>query len=1351
MSVKKLVLILFLFCLAVNSWSEDNHYFFQQISPEYGFTHDAIKTITEDKNGFIWFGSDDGVFYYNTLEIKKIELLRNDSTYISYPRIVKIYKDDKEKLWVCAWSGLFEYNSVLNCFVQKKLYTPELEPIHNNRLDNIIQVESDKYIIIKQGAYFLYNLGDTITKALYKQGVLSGQDITYIAKDKANIIFGTNQGKVYISRNNYTNPELFYDSNKGLISSVCRDGNKYFIGFIEDGIDVINLFGVKINEYNEEQAEQNHQIGNRVRQILKRENGEIWIGAYKGLYILHKDKISHFDFRSNIGLPQSSIYELQKAKNGGIWVGTWGGGIAYFQDFNYHFIYVDPIATDGSKFQNSVTSFAEDNEGDIWIGSERKGMNLYKIKLDEIEKNTTPVHNFNYGISTVRTLLHLNNDKLLIGTFEEGLIYFDPRTEKIESAFKDINNNMTSVCNKSELWIGGFGFRKIDISNGEVQDLRQILLRINKKIKEIRFLYFDSAQNLWICTNAGLYVKFTNTDEFKYCNTTLEGESGYTSIYTCLEDVEGRIWLGTRGKGILIYQPDIDSASKIVINDQISKANIYSLIRDDNDALWFSSNYGIFRFINEYKEVDQFTEYDGLSGRQFNPNAAFLCSNGNLLFGAPNGFSVINPQIIKQNIKRPEVFLAKLLINNEPLSKENVVQCNSCDIAQLNNLTLNPLQTLNIEVISNNFIKSEKNRFRYRLLNYEDNWHEVPQGTEIIYTKIPPGKYILEAYGSNNDKLWSSSPYRLEITVKYLVWMRWYFVLLYIIIFSTIVLIVLKYSRLKNELKTDIEKERFRNQANELIGAERIKFFLNISNEIRTPLSLILSPIQMLLSRFKYDRKTKELLLVIDRNAKRLAKLTNQTLDYRLLEVGKLEPIFEPIEIIELATNTYLYFEQQIAEKQINFSFTSNFKKLEILADTDMVEKIIFNLLSNAVNFTPAKGSISLSIEKNTLNSASYNDIVFVGNKYFSDSIEVKITDTGKGLNPSEINKIFDRFSTGTDKKQSGTGIGLHLCQEYARLNNGNIMVNSKERIGSTFILNLPLKHEKYEKNKKKNRQIIAQRNTKVDEKLNMYFENDSPDLDKRATVLIVENNNEYRQYLKVFLSKYYNAITANKVELAEEIILNLQPDIIITELEFSETDGLEFIQKINNQEISKNIPIIVLTALTESKYHLESISSGANSHFTKPIDSNLLLAKIRSIIRTEQSDKEKKSIPITNRLGSAIEPETFIAIAENIIKENFQNINFSTKELANQLNISESTLFRKIKKQTNLSCTEFMREVKLRDAVNLLNNSSLNIDEIALSAGFNSTSYFVRSFKKKYEKTPRAYRQFRANSRFSS
>lgn len=1323
----------------------DKKYFFEQISPDYGFVHDGIRTITEDSNGFLWYGSSSGVYYYNNSETRHIILQHLDSSIAKSPVIYKLKIDDQEQIWACTNDGLYRYERDEDIFKEMNLYTPDLSSLNKERLQNIVQIDNNNYILHTLGNIYLFNKSDSLLKTIDYENEINNQYITFITKYETGLYIGTGSGRLYQKKKNKNTLNLIYESKKISITALCEDGNKFYVGFRKQGVEVINRYGKIIEEFSTKETGRNKLSGNLIRDIIKTNNGEIWIGAYSGLTILSKDGKNHYDYQSNVGLPNSSIYTLHKGKGGGIWIGTWAGGIAYYKDYNYHFTHVTPISEGGIKFENIITSFTEGKDETIWIGSERKGISLLKTNLKDIDKYKTPTFDFNYQINNVRTLRHLNNNHLAIGTFNEGLLIYNTNTSQIEKKFPEIQNNMTTAHDNNELWVGGFGLHKINLETDEVIDLASSLREINNKVSEIRFLFFDSAHSLWFCTNVGLFVKHKESKIIIECNTKTANNSESTSIYTCLEDSKGKIWLGTKGKGIHIYHPNIDSTKRFRINNMVDNSNIYSLIEDKNNDLWFSSNHGIFRYMNEYKTINHFTEIDGISGKQFIPNSSFLCSNGYLLFGASNGFTVINPNIIKENIAPPDVFLSKLEINNKSYSKKNTVKCNSYIIESLKEITLKNQPTLNIKVVTNNYIKSEKNRIKYRLVNYENNWIEIPENKEIAYTKLPPGNYIFEAYGSNNDQHWSSEPYRLKIKVKYPLFLRWYFIILYLIILEYIAYIVIKNSSAKIKLKNEILNERYKSQASHQINEERVHLFMNISHEIRTPLSLIMSPVQLLLSRLKFDSKSKEMLEVIDRNAKRLLRLTDQSLDFGLIKENKLKSNIDRTDIIQIAANTYQYFEHQILDKKLDFSFKSKFKNLEIISDTNLIEKIVFNLLSNAVKYTKEEDRININVYRINLEDNNYDNIIYSGNKFTGKAIAIEISDTGKGIDNNTLKNIFELSFPVNDKHQAGIGLGLFLCTEYAKLIEGNIMVNSKNNTGSTFTLNLPFRYENnYEIIKDKDKEIITHIKSQTNENIKLMLENSLLEDKTKKTILIVENNNEYRSFLKTYLGNYYKIITSKNVEQAIDILTTLHPDIILTELIFQDMDGLQLIDKLKTDGYLNNIPIIVLTSNTKTEYHIDCIVKGVDSYFTKPIDNNLLLAKIQNLtIPKNEGNAPQKTPDIKSTIkGMSLEPESFVAIAELIIEENFQNINFDSNILSEKLNTSQSTLYRKIKNQTNLSTTEFIREVRLKKALDLLKSNKFTNDEIATYIGFNSTSYFIRSFKKRYGKTPREFAQ---------
>jgi DNA-binding response OmpR family regulator len=474
------------------------------------------------------------------------------------------------------------------------------------------------------------------------------------------------------------------------------------------------------------------------------------------------------------------------------------------------------------------------------------------------------------------------------------------------------------------------------------------------------------------------------------------------------------------------------------------------------------------------------------------------------------------------------------------------------------------------------------------------------------------------------------------------------------------------------------------------------------------------------------------------RNADRLLRLTNQMLDFRLLELGRLNIHPENTEIISLCRNTLNCFDYQIIEKEINFIFTSALKTCYISIDPDMIEKVVYNLLSNAFKYTAENGQVILSIEPKMLDEESYSNFYCSGNQFYGNSIEIKIKDFGKGMEPEIIPKIFDRFFVNHTNEEIGTGIGLHICREYINFHHGNILVSSESGKGSIFIINIPITTNlPFEKEN-----IVIQPRfdkTKIP-MLAGQSEFNSAYMSK--VILLVEDHDELRIYMKNFLSNGFKVLTAKNGNQAYEIALEVIPDLIISDILMPGIDGLELTSRIKNNPKTNHIPIILLTALSESNYKIDSMHKGADSFLTKPIDESLLLAQIDNIFnnRGKIFGKYGMTSASWNQIPDSKSSLPFIQIAENHVQKNLQNRQFDINQLADELSISRSSLHRKIKTHTNQSATEFIRDIRLKNAIRLMNEGIYNMDEIALFVGFNSTSYFNRSFRKKYGKAPKEF-----------
>lgn len=1319
----------------MNLTADNENYFFQDITEESDLTFGPVNTLIEDNDGFIWFGCNNGLYFGNTVTIKKIDLFKSDTQNSQSVQINKIYKDGDSEIWVCTHEGLFKHNQITNTFDHIKLYSPNRRIIEKTPLLDILQVEKGKYIITTNSKAYLYTVGESILQAFVIKKNDIDAKISYMhCEEDGKIFLGTNNGHIYTTKNINTDPELLYHSRDLKVRAICKDGNKYLIGYGGAGIEVITLDGVHLYDINKSESGYNHIINDDIRQIIRTDNGEIWIATHFGLVIRSEGKQTTSSYDLQNGLPHRSIFSLTKGLDGGMWMGTWAGGVAYYKACNYNFKKIKIHYNKPSK--NVVSGFTEDSKGNIWIGSDEEGgLCFYNPKSDAFVN--LPVNKSLLDIKVIKSIAFAG-DIIAIGTFKHGLYLYDTKKNIYitpnDSPISGKTDIVSIAGQEKEIWLAER--RKVYIFNSETKTIESAF--VYNGDGRIWHLFIDSSKNLWVCTDNGLYLKPKGTNIVRQCLTETDsyGLSGST-IYSICEDKDGAMWIGTKGKGVFVYTLHNKSLQKAPDYKKVENSDIYSIISDKDKNIWYYTNSGLYCYNKTNNITNKFDEIDGLPSEHICPNSVYLSKDGELYLGGINGFNVIDPNIVKKNQTEPEVYVSDIIINNKPLSKENTIWSNSLNVKEINNITLSHLQnTLQFKFVTNNFIKSSKNRFKYRLVNYYDEWIELGNNNQISFTKLPSGTYTLEILGSNNDDVWCTEPYALNIQVLAPYWRRWYSLLTYLVIISIVSLLVTKELRTKYKLKREVLSERDKLHTNQLIHDEHVKFFTNISHELRTPLSLIVSPINNLKTQLSGDEKAQNLLNILDRNTQRLLRLTNQTLDFRLLELGKLEPKVEKVDIVQLATEVYRCFEQQILDKEINFKFTTNFRLLEILIDGDMIEKVIFNLLSNSLKYTNNKGHLFLTVDKKRLTETNYDNYICSGERFYGEAIELKIRDDGQGIKADLLPHIFERFSKGTEGHKNSSGIGLHLCKEYTALNNGNILLTSNEGIGSTFILNLPIQDpEIIEKHKTIARQRITQTITKDTD--TVYEKIDTLNNDKHKTLLLAEDNNELRSYLKDFLSTFFRVVTAKDGQQAVEILKDLKPDLIITDISMPRMSGLELLTILKKEETTKGIPVIVLTAFTEKKYQMESILKGADSFLTKPIDDSILLAQINNIFQRVGSYKKEQTPNVENNKQS-----TFVDSIEKIIERNLQNDKFTLNDILSELNISKSTLDRKLKQQANVNPSGLIRDIRLKNAVKLMKTNSFNIDEIATYVGFNSSSYFIRSFKVKYGQTPREYRE---------
>ncbi|MGD9555797.1 MAG: two-component regulator propeller domain-containing protein [Mangrovibacterium sp.] len=1319
---------------------------FRNVSPQGGLTYSSVKAIAEDAHGFMWFGTEHGLFRYNTTTIQKYIHQQEDPHSIPSNNVLHLFKDRSGRLWISTYGALCFFDEGRQDFTTVRL-KEEPPSRSSSTIRQVLQNQKGDLFTLHAGQFSRLNLRDSVFEALPLQLADESDALTHASFDATdNLWIGTDKGYIYSSQPPYRDFSLFCHVQESSVRCMNKDNNTLWIGYEWGGVDHVNEQGLLIEHYDQRNTGATHLPHNRVRQIVKDQENRIWIATYSGLLTVSKSGNQLIRRNTYNKLPHNSIHSMFIDSRNSVWIGTWSGGVAYYSVYDHQFLHfnMNREGDDLSMNSNVVSSFAEEPDGTIWIGTENGVLN----RFDRKENSFTPfiIQRASTGTGNIKCVALDHDNRLWVGTLSNGLWYFDRQAQQfrqVDIFQAPIVNLYAILPDENGLWLGTYniGLFYYDFNTQKVTAFRPDPTD-PKSISsiQIRAVFKDSYGGLWVGTHSGLNYKPKGSNNFirYYYNGTKGQRISNNEVFAIWEDHSGKIWIGTAGGGVDCYDPETRQFTNLTPREGLAGYNVYGILDDNSGNLWFSTDNGISCYHPNENTFKNYSQKDGLQGNQFNPGAAFKCRDGSMLFGGPNGFNLCMPNAIKTNPFVPEVILTNLFVNNKKMIPGDPDSPLRQSISLLEKVELNYFQnSLIFEFVSNNYIQAQKNQFRYRLLNYEDNWQEAQNEGRAIFTKIPPGTYTLEVVSANNDGIWASTPTRLEVTIFPPLWLTGYAYAFYFLMFVTILWFIRKEVIVRKELKEQLLLERVTRENEEKLHQMKLQFFTNISHDFRTPLSLILSPLEDMLSDPALSPKANGDLSMIQRNARRLRRLIDQLLDFRKLEFNKA--VYTPAyaDINGLCREICRDFEMYACDKSISFHFESSVPKAKIIFDPDKMDKVIFNLLSNAFKYTPEHGEISLYAEVTTVGEEmSHFD-------YATDPLPagtvllIRVKDNGPGIEKGELANIFERFYQSPGFPSQGTGIGLHLCREYVRMHQGTILVQSSPGHGSVFSVLIPFRTE--------DRLISGTEQEKETWAVQQPDPDDELLSDERQihSILLVEDNPEMQKYIRRLLKEEYRVLVAGNGLQGFEMANELYPDLVISDIMMPGMDGFELCRKLKEDLRTSHIPVILLTALSETDKKVSGLKTGADAYLTKPFDNKLLKAQIANLLaarrRMQQAFTESQEKWEAD--ANVMPPDRKLmdkAIA--IVDKHILDANFTVEQLAAELNMSRSSLHRKMRALTSQSATEFIRYIRLKKAIKLMKEGNYNIDEVGYAVGFNSHSYFTQSFKKQFGKTPSAY-----------
>ena len=1355
---------------------------FMHLTINDGLSNNQVRAILKDSQGFMWFGTGRGLNRFDGMNVKVYKHDPYDDSSIPFNAIDFLFEDSSGKIWIKSQTDFVIFDPLTESFTSPGEYLKTSSiPVESLRTLFKDQYGSTWFVNSESGLYKFDLTDSTVAVVQHRDqdlNSISSNSMVGMAQDsKGNYWVISYSGVLeQLDSENYSviqrfqlNPEfadqlnnysLFVDSDDDLW--VCSPGQPYGVFFIDTSTGKLLHGGSNSTEI--------RLNNNLVSSIVQDEHGLVWLATdHGGINQVNKADFSVLYLVNNpdddYSICQNSVNFLYHDSENIIWAGTYKKGVSYYHEDLILFEHYRHIPSIPSSLPfNDVNCFVEDKSGNLWIGTNGGGLLYFDRKNNEYKVFKHDSHDPGSLNNDIIVSLFIDrSNQLWIGSYYGGLDRYDGQVFRHHQHDPDdptslSDNRVWEVFedSKRNLWVGTLtgGLELFDREKGifyhyASEDMNSVGSNFIMSIME------DSENNLWLGTSDGVDRLNLLTKRFEHF-TPEPGVLDKLSAKIALEiheDARGYIWIATP-EGLNLYSKDEDKFRVFTESDGLADSNIKTILEDQQSNLWIGTTNGISRIEVEnfadkpsleqlQIQVTNFDMMDGLQGKEFNENAAYRTKAGELIFGGANGFNLFYPEELGAQEPNNNIVLTNFRVFNQEVPvgipfRNRIILDQS--ITQQDEITLRYNENVfSLNFAALNFFQPEKNIFEYKLEGFNEEWLKTDvQKSEATFTNLNAGEYLLRVRvsgdgGSNWNEM--NPPLKIEIMPPF--WRSSYAFVFYILFFIFILFIARRLLVERERLKFAAEQEHQEAERIQQLDALKTKFFTNISHEFRTPLTLILAPIERMIGQAN-DEKQKDQLKFIHRHARRLLAMVNQLLDFRKMEVQKIEAKKSWGNLVGFVEEIGFSFQDLAENKEINFEFKSDVSELFTFFDQDKIEKIISNLLSNAYKFTPEKGRIGLDISTNL--SRSGDEELQIG------QVIIEVNDSGIGISHEKKERIFDRFfqdDLPNSFVNQGSGIGLSLVSDYVSILEGTIKVESILGKGSAFIVVLPVQIFTPEEIEEKDQTEATKKTVIYYKESQLLAKKELKHDTAKKTILLVEDNEDFRFYLKDNLKERYNILEANNGRSGWELTLKQLPDLIVSDVMMPEMDGLELCSKLKGDGRTSHVPVILLTAKVEPDPTVEGYQSGADDYISKPFDFRILESRVENLINSrEQLRMSYQSMIGINpeKIEVSSQDEKFLKKVLAVVETNIDNSKFSVENLSKEIGMSRVSLYKKLMLLTSKSPVEFIRIIRLRRAADLLENSQLSVSEVAYRCGFNSPRYFSKYFKVEYKNLPSEY-----------
>ncbi len=1332
-----------LFCLFAFLYSNSQNIKFQHYNDNNGLSHNSVRHIVQDKKGFLWFGTYSGLNCFDGYQFKNYSSSSLGENKLHNDDITALELDDaSNNLWIGTRKGLTLFKLDTHTFTT---FLPQKNNPNSLPDEEIRSVYVDKFkrvwVGTKTKGVYLFFLKENRFEKIPIKG------FEYIKE-----IFEDKKGNIWVGS---------YET--GSVAKITLDAS----GTI-----------VKMNNYTLSipNSEEKNPYINFIYEDAK---SDIFVGTRQGLYKLNKPSntfvnlyISNGEIRDNLG---PYFLSVAQAPDGKYWVGTLGGLLVCNQlediakgKYNW---YYSILSDDKSIVDNLVSALYFDASGVLWIGTE-DGLDKYDPYENQFTLNKDISRFIGNQAPRIRGFSKTYDGKVIAETRHNGLFIsnsggFIPlnNTKKdmasiysddgktffcglwngnilvynyLNNSSKEINVGFkgspvfafTKVSDQSIL-VGSFGEGAVILNTKtlQVQSAAGRLLpdfRINAVEK-------DSFDNFWFATEAGVVkynIKSGNIQRYKSLinkEKSIGRDEEVEDVSDIIVDKKGKIWASSRF-GLYLYNPSKNDFKTITNPKEISGKWVTEMLSDANGDLWLNmNNNSIARLNPNLRDINIYHVNSGNRLDVFSSSGFFSFNNSTIYLGGKNGIIYFSPHKMKRNTWTPSPIITDFKIQNEELFPGMEINGQVPLLSDLNYGKKVALSYKNrdfsLQFSTPSFANEKLNTFQYMLEGFDKNWITTNSNSRIVqYTNLYPGNYVFKVKSSNSDGNWSKeASYQIKILPPF--WLTPIALVIILLFLYAIFYFIRREIKHRIRLKQELLTEKVNREHDIKLNNEKLRFFTNISHELRTPLTLILGPAKQLLDESKtnateYEKSRYNL---IYQNASRLLNLVNQVLDFRKAQSGELKLKVSETDILAYSKNIFDSFKEMAYNKDISLNFIAKNEAIRGWIDNDKYDKILYNLLSNALKFTNKYGNVNLSIRLKE------------GDEEF---LIIEVSDNGIGIPLKSQEKIFKRFYQATNSKENntGSGIGLSLVKSLIEIHKGFIKVESTPGKGSVFTVQLPIDRAFYD-GKEVFEYVLKNDNLSmlIPEKTTKKIIQNT---ELKQKILVIEDNIELRKYLIDYLSDYYKVYDAENGFEGLRICKQIKPILCVADVMMPVMNGLEFCRELKKDEFISHIPVVLLTALSENEDKVKGYEMGADAYLVKPFEPSLLKTVIENIIKSRSDLKSKFSGEVESNVSllthSPID-EQFMAKVTNLINENLSDIDLSTEYLCDKLGVSYSKLYKKIKELTDLAPNEFIRTIRLKKSAELLKSKKYNVSEVTNLVGFNDSLYFSRCFKKQF------------------